>query len=251
MNAPSWFTGTVAAVSLALTASGLSAQPAAGAPPVTDETVKAAIERATKFLWSQQNKDGHWEPQLDAEWARQRLDPERPTVEGLNRGGLTALALLGLVHGGADPSDRRFVRAVKWLAEQPYEGTYMRGLRAALWASLCKDRAYLRPLTLDANLLKNGIWAHGTYGYSPRPADNLAPTPVGDFSNTQYGVLGVWAGSEAGVEIPAKYWLLVQHGYLWGQQLDGGWRYTNVLGADSDTSVTGWPMLALKSHFDL
>ena len=48
----------------------------------------------------------------------------------------------------------------------------------------------------------------------------------GDFSNTQYGVLGVWYAAMAGLEVPNNYWRLVEDCWRSGQGRDGGWGYT-------------------------
>ena len=46
------------------------------------------------------------------------------------------------------------------------------------------------------------------YGYIP-------VSPGGwDYSNSQYGVLGMWACQQCGFEVPIKYW----------QAVDNGWR---------------------------
>ncbi len=200
--------------------------------PLTDANVEKAIERGVAFIWSLQNQESHWEKESDAEWARiQRARGDKaPGAMDLNRGGRTALALLGLLHGGASVEDERFVKAVKWLAEQDPPGTYALGVRAALWAELHQAgvKGAHRMIERDGRTLERGIWPYGTYNYQMRPEDNLDDRPKGDFSNTQYGILGVWAASESGVEIHPKYWLLALNGYLEGQNRDGGWSYQTV-----------------------
>ncbi|MCG3178475.1 MAG: hypothetical protein BIFFINMI_00802 [Phycisphaerae bacterium] len=195
--------------------------------PLTDENVDAAIRKGVDYIWSLQNKEGHWEQMSDAQWKARKWDPARPGVDDMVRGGRTALALLGIIHGGGSVEDARFKKAANWLAEQDIPGTYALALRASLWSAIEQDvPAAQELLRKDALTLQNGIWPHGTYGYSMRPAATMSETPAGDFSNTQYGILGVWAGAEGGVEINQKYWLLVQQGYVWGQQKDGGWGYS-------------------------
>ncbi len=46
-----------------------------------------------------------------------------------------------------------------------------------------------------------------------------------DLSNSQYGVLGVWAIERAGGEIPQKYWEMVDKAWKDAQESDGGWQY--------------------------
>jgi len=68
----------------------------------------------------------------------------------------------------------------------------------------------------DCALLLGGHGAGGFYNY------NLSGD--GDHSNSQYGVLGVWACEEV-MEIPTEYWELVDKGWKAQQYDDGGWTY--------------------------
>ena len=46
-----------------------------------------------------------------------------------------------------------------------------------------------------------------------------------DNSNSQYGLLGVWAGQKANMEIPLQYWQQVEEFWKTQQNPDGGWGY--------------------------
>lgn len=63
----------------------------------------------------------------------------------------------------------------------------------------------------------------------PLPADTnppLKPEEVPwDNSNSQYGMLGVLACAERGIEIPSWYWKNVEYHWLRWQMKDGGWAY--------------------------
>jgi hypothetical protein len=48
-----------------------------------------------------------------------------------------------------------------------------------------------------------------------------------DNSNSQYGLLGVWSGAEAGVEVPTAYWKAVEKHWLGCELSDGQWFYAN------------------------
>ncbi|HEX2973595.1 MAG TPA: DUF4159 domain-containing protein, partial [Tepidisphaeraceae bacterium] len=47
-----------------------------------------------------------------------------------------------------------------------------------------------------------------------------------DNSNTQYGLLGVWAGAEAGIEVPMDYWVAVERHWTSCQLPTGEWYYS-------------------------
>jgi len=46
-----------------------------------------------------------------------------------------------------------------------------------------------------------------------------------DNSNSQYGLLGVWAGAEVGMEVPDQYWRDVEQHWLNCELADGQWAY--------------------------
>lgn len=46
-----------------------------------------------------------------------------------------------------------------------------------------------------------------------------------DNSNSQYGLLGVWAGAEVGIEVPDAYWAAVEKHWLSCQLARGEWSY--------------------------
>lgn len=96
--------------------------------------------------------------------------------------------------------------------------TYGRCLRATTLAvyNRPQDRAALR--TDVAWLVQNG--ATGTYTYEKNNDRNRW-----DNSNSQYGLLGVWSGAEAGLEIPSGYWAAVERHWEFTQTQDGMWRY--------------------------
>ncbi len=54
-----------------------------------------------------------------------------------------------------------------------------------------------------------------------------APDKKWDNSNTQYGLLGVWAAAELGAEVPTEYWIDCQQHWMRWQTPTGEWTYNN------------------------
>jgi hypothetical protein len=155
--------------------------------------------------------------------------------------GLDALCVYALLQSGQAIKDERlnprgpFVRSLlSVLKELPAEGgqvTYARALRASALAFLN------RPEDRDA-LKKDVGWLikaanRGAYSYDDRMA-GVAGTfrgeriAVWDNSNSQYGLLGVWAGAEVGIEVPNHYWTQVENHWHECQTESGEWGYGQV-----------------------
>ncbi len=175
--------------------------------------VDRAIRKATKFLVSRQNPNGSW-----------AVENEREEFMI----GTTALVALSLLSAGESHQSPPLVKAVKFLKashpEKSSRAVYSVGLRAAVYAQLPTAAAgneLKRDLVWLQRAMVDGGEYKGMYGYGP--ADGKARW--GDYSNSQYGVLGVWYGAMAGVEVPLGYWKNVEHGWRAGQNKDGGWSY--------------------------
>ncbi|MCK4626487.1 MAG: DUF4159 domain-containing protein [Phycisphaerae bacterium] len=189
--------------------------------PFSGKAVDRAIENAKKYLWSQyQDKEGRWRS------------------SGGYPGGYTALAAYALLSAGESPQKAEMKRALEWLEKVKMVKTYSLGLRAQVWAALPTAQGR-KLLAKDARQLCNSIcrkkdkdkdkkvrgplsW-YGTHGY----VSNGKARPGGDNSNTQFGILGVWAAARQNVEIPKsrEYWELVYKHWRKTQNADGGWGY--------------------------
>lgn len=170
--------------------------------------VDRAIVQARRFLLARQRDDGSW-----GNGGERDVD-----------GGRTSLVLLALLSSG-EPADSPAVQgALKYLRTITTRTTYGTSLRAAA-LSLLPER--LRKLELQADLrwlLKAMIEKgpdRGMYTYDD------AIEGAGDFSNSQYGVLGVWYAADAGLEVPATFWRDVDAAWKRGQLPDGSWGYTS------------------------
>jgi hypothetical protein len=182
---------------------------------VTDEEIGRSIQRGVDFLLTQFEND--------------RLRVARNTDDNYYTG-LNALCVYALLQAGHATGDERLSDRGKMmkgmldeLRRMPMQGgyaTYARSIRATTLALLnrAEDRATLRDDF--AWLLKNHAQGGYTYG---EPSEG--PVHIFDNSNSQYGLLGVWAGEEAGLEVPGAYWNAVRKHWVTTQFESGEWGY--------------------------
>lgn len=161
--------------------------------------------------------------------------------------GMDALFVYAILQAGQASNDPRlsphgpFINGIlDTLKRLPMTGqvsdrtTYARALRATVLA------VYDRPL--DHEFLKrDAAWLmanqrHGAYTYAS-PIGSASGT-VWDNSNSQYGLLGVWAAAEAGVEVPNSYWQAVEKHWNECQLPSGGWEYVESHSSPGSLSMT-------------
>jgi len=205
-----------------ITASPLFAQRRPIRVPFSAKGVDDAIQKGVKYLLSQQKPDGSWEG------FGQVLNKEKKPARDKQGNiittypvGPTALVTYAVLASGVDPQEAHVAKALDWMIAQKCTKTYSLGLRAnALYLASRKNRKYLKPLAEDVKVLVKST-KNGSYGYSSA-GKGLS---TGDNSNSQYGLLGVWAGEQAGLEIPKEYWWTVMRHWIQSQNRDGGWAY--------------------------
>ncbi|MCG3179879.1 MAG: hypothetical protein BIFFINMI_02229 [Phycisphaerae bacterium] len=237
-----------AAVLLAATATAARGAPPAQPKsdvPVTRANVDARVDAIVKMIWSQQTEDG-W-------WRNNSGDKNKtPSIADI---GTSCLCLLALKVAGADEQEARFQKGLKVVLNfdirETHGETYTRGLRATLVGHLniASEPAAQRLLFNDAKALGNGIIVpKGMYTYQAYDKKGTGYT-TGDFSNTQYGVLGVWAASDHGLEVPIKFWQLIEHGYVKAQAKDGAWPYYWNEGQQANTGYASMTAGGIASLF--
>jgi hypothetical protein len=194
----------------------LVCRPAMAASP---EDVQAAIDRAKAFLYSQQNSDGNWEQSAKPLGDKTPYDPA-----GGQWGGLTALATYSLLAAGESPRNPRLAAAIRFLETAEVRGIYAIGLRAQIWGYLPMSPLIHAAIERDGRLLlRASPTLGGMYGYLADGAPD--PGHLYDHSVSQYGVLGMWALQEAGLEVPDQYWTSVDAAWRREQLADGSWSY--------------------------
>ena len=213
---------------------GTGLRPARAASP---QQINEAVARGVKYLYSVE-KEGNWE--------MGRADPTTLSTSGgfspaSRYGGYTAIATYALLAAGEKTKDNpKLQAAVKWLMKADLHGTYAVALRAQVWLLIDQSAGRDAARDADAHFLLNSLIQKGAnagfYGYNYGVPGQKPPVlafgeggPVASYaydrSNSQYGVLGVWAAEQAGADIPEKYWEIVDSGWRRAQQHDGGWNY--------------------------
>jgi hypothetical protein len=210
---------TLVAAALAVPARQAAAQPEFG------REVDAAINRAVEFLWSQQQKN-------NGSFENDQI--KFPNAFAYHTGGQSALVAYALLESGVSPQDKRMKGAINYLGKTGMMHTYNLGIRANVWQVANRNTAdkYLKPLKKDAGLLaKMSVNGHYSYGVGGG-ADSW------DNSNSQYGVLGMWAAALNDLDVRSSYWKAVRNHWRKVQHADGGWGYT-AAGNSTATMTAG------------
>ncbi len=139
-------------------------------------------------------------------------------------GGCTALATLALLNAGVPVEADHVKRALTYLRGLESPNTYIRALQIMVFAEAgqIEDRARIRSNVrwlLDARNFDKGKLTG--WGYTMRELGGSS-----DNSNTQYALLGLWMGKQAGVEIEREVWESIREFYLRTQEINGGWAYS-------------------------
>ncbi len=215
----------VPALPLGLVALLLSAPaPRASAAPPPDERalvddVNRSIAAGVQFLRVSMRAGKDWE----GFWQYQMVDLD---------GGVTALATLALLNCGEKPDTPEVKAALDTLRAQPRKATYVVALMTMAFAEARQARDL--PL-IQGNvdwLLTNARRKNGRItGWSYwSPGSGNSGFDVPDSSNTQYALLGLYAGKQAGAKIAEAEWEQLFDLYLKSQKPDrdpssGWWGY--------------------------
>ena len=212
----------------------------------SDAAVAEAIRKGVEYLKSERKADGSFEPYGNPQGGH--YYPVGPTA-------MAAYAMLesGLVRHDDPDMKKTLDFLVKWQApkslasvkvgklDESYKKswgrschmTYSLGLRANAFLAAARQggRQYRAHLRNDAELLikstKDGSYNYHCFGQMQSSGDN---------SNSQYGVLGVWAAAQLDEEVPRQYWYIVLKHWLECVNGDGGWSYRQ--GASTATMTT-------------
>ena len=222
----------------------------AGPPPLrivpanaalSDADVGAAIERGVEFLLTQ----------FDGKELRRDLSPSDAQHEGLN-----ALALYALLHCSQATKDTRIAPSSPFMRDalEAMKSHRMRPDHDRHSPIVYSRSVRASALTVYNRPGDNAVWRQdvawligaanqGAYTYDDyyvvssndpqkparRPNYQVLGRDPGEFafdsSNSQYGLLGVWAGAERGYGVSDQYWRAVERHWNNTQLPSGEWSY--------------------------
>jgi len=170
--------------------------------------VKDSIKRGVSYLMEVQRPNGSW-----------LLDSPTPGIEA----GLTSLALLALLNAGVSVEEDHVKKGLDFLRAQQPTMTYVRALQTMVFVETGKVEFTQRiqeniQWLIDARVIRDGKLVGWTY--------SNAPSGTSDNSNTQYALLGLWAGRQGGVNINREIWQSIRDYYLKTQDDEGAWIYS-------------------------
>lgn len=175
--------------------------------PLVDQVDKA-IKKGIRYLRQEQRPDGSWEVNV--------------TAAGM-KGGWTCLAMLGLLNAGVPVEDPMIQKGLDYVRRLQTNMTYVRALQTMVLAEAAQgvDREKIKE-NVDW-LLEARVFVKGEFigwSYTRGPSGNA------DNSNTQFAMLGLLAGRQAGIAIPKDVWQEIRKFYMTTQLKDGGWAYS-------------------------
>ncbi len=196
-----------------------AADPAIDINRTTSRKVLRAIIRGVNFLLTREKGKQYWNVGLD--WA-----------DAPEHGGETALVLEALID--VDQSlhppqlysfSPRMHQALNYLATLNTRATYSASFQAQALTLLpnVKRKKYMAALLRDRRYLFRAMIPGGDFSYTWQ---RQAGFPW-DNSNTQYGVLGLWACAHAGLKVHNTQWRLLAGHWRNTQHIDGSWGYLN------------------------
>jgi hypothetical protein len=141
---------------------------------------------------------------------------------GDQKTGATALAVYALLSAGDSHQDSRLIPAITYLKKTDTTGVYALGMRCQVWLALPPSNDVKAAMAKDARALVAGMKrtgeGKGFYDYNAGGKNY-------SHSRSQYAVLGLWAATQMGIEVPRDYWGVVEKSWIEHQDASGSWNY--------------------------
>jgi RNA polymerase sigma factor (sigma-70 family) len=192
--------------------------------------VREAQDKGVAYLKSQQRDQGG------------QVNWENDTLNLLQPGGTSSLAVLALLESGLKPDDKAVAHGLKYLRTVEPKHTYVVSLQTQAFCRANQkedaDRIKRNVKWLEDAAVWNGGKLEG-WSYSAGGAGNRA-----DNSNSRYAIAALHAAHRAGFKVAKdKFWKEVRDLYVGTQAADGGWGY--VPRSNVTHTMTGSGLLAL------
>jgi hypothetical protein len=188
--------------------------------PLVDQ-VKKAIDRGIQFLRDQEKGRGNWEVN---------------NTSVVLKGGWTSLAMLALLNAGVKPDDPMIERGLKYLRDIEPNQTYVVALQTMVFAEAGRNEDRQR-IQRNVDWLVTAMVLDNTGRCLGWTYSNTGGR-ITDNSNTQYALLGLYAGNQAGAKIPRNVWEGIQDYYIRTQQPDHGWVYNPAINNNTKMTMT-------------
>jgi Domain of unknown function (DUF4159) len=202
--------------------------------PISNDRITAAVKKAVAWVYQQQNQWGTWEAGSEPKGVQRDL-----TDQG-QFGEMTALAMHTLLTAGESERDPRLAKPVDFLiVNDRIAGVYAVGMRAQVWPLLSPTPAVRQAMVRDRNILIDALHRRGrTRGLYSFRSDYENEPEYADHSVSLYGLLGMKAIADAGIELPESYWFTVDRAWRSGQQRDGSWVFEVGSSAKQEHSMS-------------
>jgi hypothetical protein len=207
---------------------------AVAARPPAGDPIDAAIRRGVEYLLKVQKND-NWE-QVPIRNAQ-----EGWMVNGAQWGGLTAMATYALLAAGESPQSAPVAKAINWLNKADVIGTYAMGMKLQIWNYIERPTPEQKKvLRKDATLMMNGVKTGGGKAGNLGLYHYFLDPTKGDYDHScsNYGVLGMWAAAQQNLEVPTKYWEIVDDAWRKNQSKEGGWSYLKTAQENHPVSMS-------------
>jgi hypothetical protein len=185
------------------------------------EQVRRAIDRGVQYLREKQvsnSSDGTVNWEIYGDLSAHSMATSYP-------GGTTCLALLALMNAGVKPDDPIVQGGLKYIRALQPNKTYVRSLQTMVFALAGDPRDITR-------IQENVDWLVDAWNVNNRDGWTYEKirAPPGQFggadnSNTQYALLGLHDGHQAGAHVDQRVWKEIRSYYERNQAHDGGWYY--------------------------
>ena len=204
------------------------AQPAGARGGVTPQDVRDAMDKAVRYLKSQQKPDGSW--------------PDYNEYEA----GVTSLVTLALLEAGVPKDDPVIRKAMGSLRSARPDKTYALSLQTMVLCAV-DPQADLQQIKSNAARLESfqltggertGLWSYG---------DLRGMNTGGDNSNSQFALLALDEAAEHGATVSEQTWRRANQRWSTMQNRSGSWGYLPNLPGTGSMTCAGITSMIITS----